>query len=620
MGAMAQPARLHANARSRTGLPASPLIALALAILVVVVGLVPNVRAAAPDRSDVVLVLDFSASILQDNTNRNRFGAALEKIADRVDATSTDLVGGDTTVTIVRFATHAVDDPGCAELKLLASPANVARFANCLRAVATAYRKGLTSATTKRLGIDTNYVAAMEAAASHLPADAVRPTMILLTDGKHDVAGVPVSQVQPALQRLFGSRTPFALLPVGMGLDPKDRAALAGGLEGLKIIRDLPPCISGATFDWPDVVFQTAADAGTAVAVALQDATCTFTAAAPTPTPTPSPPPAAARGIRMTPGDRKIDLSWTAGAASTNPVTDYLAQCRPADGSGDPIQSSEGVSTTTSTTVAGLTNGVAYTCEVAAVGASGPGAFTPSAGSVTPFGPPAAPAKPSVEATNGAVKVAVVPDPGQIVTSYRYECSSDHGATWPAAVDVAPDSPAADVGSLVNGTDYTCRAFAKNTIGVSEASPLSDTVRPCGSTLECNALLLPAVGALGAVLAGAILLAVIVLYRGRTTGYVIAVVDVVHSANIGHGSNLGIALVRAPDSRAVTGIVAERGKGTDLQIRRQRDGRFVVRDKVGRHVVAGGETVVVIDSLGVRHGLVLQAFDTNAASRVATRR
>jgi hypothetical protein len=69
----------------------------------------------------------------------------------------------------------------------------------------------------------------------------------------------------------------------------------------------------------------------------------------------------------------------------------------------------------------------------------------------------------------------------------------------------------------------------------------------------------------------------------------------------------------------VTGIVADRGKRADLRIRRLRGGRFAVRDKVGRHVVEDGAPVVVVDSLGVRHGLVLQAFGTNAASRIARR-
>ena len=41
-----------------------------------------SVLAATPaDRSDVVLILDFSASILDDKANRDRFAAALDRIA-----------------------------------------------------------------------------------------------------------------------------------------------------------------------------------------------------------------------------------------------------------------------------------------------------------------------------------------------------------------------------------------------------------------------------------------------------------------------------------------------------------------------------------------------------------
>ena len=162
---------------SRLGPGTRAVITMVMAALLVGSGLVSNVLAVqpAPDRSEVVLVLDFSASILEDAANRNRFGAALERIADRVDETSSDLVAGDATLTIVQFATKAADYPGCANLRLLGSSATVARFANCLRSVARAYRKGLSPALTRRIGVDTNYVAAMEQAAKHLPADAVRP-------------------------------------------------------------------------------------------------------------------------------------------------------------------------------------------------------------------------------------------------------------------------------------------------------------------------------------------------------------------------------------------------------------------------------------------------------------
>ena len=608
------------------GRGAHAVVALAIGIVLVGGGLVGNVRAVTPDPSNVVLVLDFSASILQDVANRGRFATALERMAARVDETSADLVAGDATVSLVQFATRAANYPNCVDLKLLGSPETVTRFSGCLRSVAAAYRKGVRNALTRQIGIDTNYVAAMELAATHLPATAVRPAMILFTDGKHDVAGVPVSQVPVARDRLFGARTPFALLPVGMGLDPADRVALASGLESLRVIRDMPACVSGAVFTWPQVVFESADEAGNAVAVALQDATCTFTVA-PTPKPTPAPTPAAVKGIRLTPGDGLIQLVWgpgttgaTSSAAPAAPIADYTVRCRPTDGGDDDwVESKEGVSLERKATVDGLTNGKSYTCEVASVGPTGTSAWIAAGAPITPIGRPAAPAKPTVQGLDHAAIVAVPPDDGSGISKRHFECSPDNGATWPNAVDVSGATTTVQI-DLTNGVEYTCRAFAENTTGVSDASPVSDVIRPCGSALECNPILLPALGAIALLMTLGILWALIALYRGRTTGYVVAVVDIVHTANIGHGSTLGIAFERDPTTKHVTGIVADKTRQADIRIRRLRDGRFAVRDRTGRKIATDGDAIVVADSVGARHALVLRAFDTNAASEVAMRR
>ncbi len=354
-------------------------------VLVFAGRLAPDARAqTAPDRSEVVLVLDFSASILADVANRDRFADALVRIADRIDAISSDLVVGDATVTIVQFATRAADYPGCTDMRLLDSPQTVARFADCLRNVARAYRTGLDPALSKKIGIDTNYVAALETAAQHFGVDAARPAFILFTDGKHDAPGVPVSEVEPTRDRLFGSRSPFALLPVGMGLDPAERGTLESGLLNLRIIRDMPACISGARFEWPQVVFESADDAGNAVAVALQDATCTFTVApasappsASAPTPAPVPTTTEVRGVTLAPGDGRIAVAWVAPATTSAPIIDYRIRCR--SGDGDWIESGEGASVETSTVVDGLTNGLAYECEVATVSATSQGLWVTGA-------------------------------------------------------------------------------------------------------------------------------------------------------------------------------------------------------------------------------------------------
>ena len=573
----------------------------------------------APDRSDVVLVLDFSASILRDEANRNRFGTALEQIADRVDATSADLVAGDATVSIVQFASKAADYPGCADLRLLGDPAAVAHLADCLRSVAGDYRKGLDPALTRKIGVDTNYVAAMEQAAKHLPADAVRPTMILFTDGKHDVKGVPVSEVAAAQDRLFGSRTPFALLPVGMGLESKDRDALQAGLGRLQVIKGMPSCVSGTTFEWPQVVFESAEDAGSAVAVALQNATCTFTVApSPTPEPAPVPTPGRVTGIRATPGDGQVVLEWTAPAKAEG-VTDYMARCRSGDGAD--VESTEGTSAEPKAVVTGLTNGLEYRCEVAAVDASAPGAWTPASATVTPFGRPAAPGELIVVAENGAVRINVPADVRAGATDLRYECSGDGGNTWDKTIDVgaAGEAPAR-IGGLTNGVSYVCRAFAVNATGQSDPSPVSAAVLPCGSTFECNPLLTPVFGVVGAVLAVILALLLVAFIRSRNRGYVLAVVDVVHTANLGRGSKLGIAFIRDPRDNRVTGIEADPHPMADVHLRPLRGNRFEIKDRLGKRITSAGESVVVVDAIGGRHELVLRAFETNAASKVSSRR
>ena len=579
-------------------------------MLALLIGGVPTSTVAAaenPDPSDVVIVLDFSASILDEPTDRNRFAAALERIADRVDETSADLVTGDTTVSIVQFASKAADYPRCVGIKLLGSPANVAKFSGCLRSVARAYRTGLGRTLTRRIGVDTNYVAAMDRAATHLPPDAARPALILFTDGRHDVKGVPASQVRATRDRLFGSRSPFALLPVGMGLDPASRGALENGLVGMRVVTDMPPCVSGTTFDWPQVVFDSPADAGNAVAVALQNATCTFTVVPPPP-PAPKPIVGAVRGIRLTAGDGQITLRWTAPVATptTEDVVDYRARCRAGDG--DWIEAKDDRSVETDAVVEGLTNGVEYQCEVAAVGVGTEPRWVPASAAVAPLAPPDAPAKPSVQASDHTLAISVA-GAAQGVSGYRYECSSDGGATWSWSVQVGSADPSGQIGGVPNSVQYVCRAYATNAVGMSPASAVSDAVFPCGSLLECNPILQPIVAVLAGLAAVGLLAIFVMLYRRRPRGYVVAVVDVTHSANLGSGTRFGIDVVRDPDTRNVTGIVPSKAPKPDIRVRQLRGGRFIVTDRTGRHEVMSGEPIVAIDSRGGRHQLILHAFE-----------
>ena len=594
---------------------------LVLATIAVAGTLVPAaVTAANADPSDVVMEFDFSASILDDARTRTQFADAIDKIAVQVGQQSDQLTSSDATVSMIQFASKAADYPGCVNLKLLDNPDAVRKFSGCLTSLAAAYRKGRDPALTAKIGLDTNYVDAMRQAAKYLPADAVRPALILFTDGRHDVKGVPASAVQPERNRLFGNRSPFALLPVGMGLAPKDRPALEAGLKNLQITKDMPTCLGGTTkFAWPKVVFNTPTEAGTAVATALQDATCTFTVA-PTPVPTPPPSPSPVRAIRATAGDGSIELAWAPPATTPTPVVSYKARCRPTAG-GDAVDSTDPAPTQPQATVEGLSNGTEYTCEVATVGANNTqGPWIPASSTATPIGKPDTPPQPGVQPLDNALLVDVAPSDPPGVSEYHVECATDEGFTSPAILDVpaASGAPTARIEGLQNGTPYVCRTFAKNAIGQSEASPLSAAVKPCGSLLDCNGLLAPVLGILGAVLALGLLAVAIALFREGRRGYVLAVVDVVHTANLGGGNRVGLSFVRAPGSRVVTGIVADKSSNADIRIRLLPGGRFAVRDGAGRHMTQSGDRIIAVVG-GVRHELVLHAFETNAATPVARR-
>ena len=143
---------------------------------------------------------------------------------------------------------------------------------------------------------------------------------------------------------------------------------------------------------------------------------------------------------------------------------------------------------------------------------------------------------------------------------------------------------------------------------------------PCDGFFECNGLVLPIAAGLGAVIAIALLLGFFVLGRNRTGNYVVAVVDTVHSANLGGGSDVGLALLGGPYARQLEGISAAKGKNADVRIHKLRGDRFRVTDKRGSQEIHSGEPVIVESRNGVRHELVLRAFEGRAASGVTVRR
>ena len=461
----------------------------------------------------------------------------------------------------------------------------------------------------------------MTQAGEHLPAESARPAMIFFTDGRHEAEGVPVENVVPARDLQFGARSPFGLLPVGLGVDPDDLATLEAGLVDLRITRDLERCEGGA-LEWPDVVFESAEAAGQAVALALQDVSCTFTVE-PTPTPTqvapvtPSPeasasasasPAAPVGGIRLVPGDAVLDVTWTAPVdVDTNPVEDYQVRCRPNAG-GDWIEGTEGVSPETTATFAGLANGVEYACEVAAVRGGVAEGWTQASATAAPFGRPPPPTKPTVQAVDSGARVSVTMPADAPVVGFAYECSADGGTSWPVRKEVIGNVAVADVPGLTNGTDYVCRVLATNDSGVSDASPVSDVFRPCAGLIDCNPAAVPLVGGVLLLLVAAIVYALWRWYAGRRV-YVVAQVDNYASVSLGRGPRVAMAFVRRGPYRRLVGVAPAQGPDADVRIRYTGGESFEIEAAGSTVKATAGRLAQIRDGLGETHSVVLRALD-----------
>ena len=166
-------------------------------------------------------------------------------------------------------------------------------------------------------------------------------------------------------------------------------------------------------------------------------------------------------------------LTWTAPADDGGSITDYVIE-RSFTGNGWTTVN-DGVSPTTTATLGGLPNGVKLFFRVTAKNSVGVG---PSSSTVqaTPVGKPGTPSNVRTGGTqdgvgSGEVQVSWNPPAfnGSPITDYIVERSLD-GTTWTTANDGVSAAPISIVGGLTNGTQYSFRVAAVNTVGVSPVS------------------------------------------------------------------------------------------------------------------------------------------------------
>ena len=205
----------------------------------------------------------------------------------------------------------------------------------------------------------------------------------------------------------------------------------------------------------------------------------------------------------VTPGNRKLEVSWSAPAENDAPITDYKVQYRVTTSSTSvewtdhkPLSTSTSLSTSFSTTIEGLTNGQSYQVQVRATSSVGSSGWSPVA-TGTPEAPaaqaPDVPAKPTLTLGDGQLGVSwtAPSDNGATITDYnvqyRVTTSSSSDDWTPHKPSTTSTSLSTTITGLNNGHGYAVQVLAHNSVGDSEWSE-SATGTPEPSIVEPSIL------------------------------------------------------------------------------------------------------------------------------------
>ena len=185
------------------------------------------------------------------------------------------------------------------------------------------------------------------------------------------------------------------------------------------------------------------------------------------PVPTPLPAPAAPGAPTLAAADQQITVSWTAVANATSYQVFYGET---ADSSKSMLISAV---TATQCIINGLTDGTTYYIWIKAENSSGTSDYSPAA-HATPMAPLTKPYPPiSVSLTPGSQQLSVAWLAVSGATSYQvwYSSSNDSGTAQQCGGDITKLSY--NITGLTNGTTYYVWVKAKNSLGVSDFSPVA---------------------------------------------------------------------------------------------------------------------------------------------------
>ena len=164
------------------------------------------------------------------------------------------------------------------------------------------------------------------------------------------------------------------------------------------------------------------------------------------------------------PGDELVVLGWTAPSGAA-PVTDYVVQRSLVGGPWSTVP--DGVSTSRSATVRGLTNGTAYRFRVAAHNAAGDGAWSLVVGA-TPRTVPGSPRSLDARWRRHKVKLtwdAPASTGGAVVTDYVIQVAKGSPKRWRKVADGDSTRTTFKVTGLDEGARYYFRVAAVNAAG-----------------------------------------------------------------------------------------------------------------------------------------------------------
>ncbi|MFM8956729.1 MAG: fibronectin type III domain-containing protein, partial [Actinomycetota bacterium] len=181
--------------------------------------------------------------------------------------------------------------------------------------------------------------------------------------------------------------------------------------------------------------------------------------------------PSAPQALTVVAGVAQASLTWTAPTQTGGgAITDYVVEFSSNNGS-TWSTFNDGVSTATSATVTGLTNGVTYSFRVSAVNSAGTSPTSDVARAAV--GVPTAPT--GLSAVAGAAQVTLTwttpsQTGGSAITDYIIEFSNDSGSSWTVFADGTSTATSAIVTGLTNGITHTFRVSATNAVGTGAVS------------------------------------------------------------------------------------------------------------------------------------------------------